>query len=99
MESVKEREDGWQGDPIIVLLIVGKGSERRVLIKTDQGKYDLPLAELKVVYASGEYSMPLFDPSQKLILIGRETEMHVSNGKERRLVEKVSLIALANNAA
>lgn len=94
-----EREDGWEGELIIMLLIVGKGNERRILIKTDQDKYDVPLAVLKVTFSSGEYSMPLYDPLNKAILIGQETETHVFNGRERRLVEKVSIIALAQKAA
>ncbi len=94
-----EREDGWEGDLIMVLLVVGNGNERRVLIRTDRGKYEVPLSDLTVSQASSEYCMPLYDPLKKMILIGWETETHVSNGKERRLVEKVGLIALAQQAA
>jgi len=93
------REDGWEGDLIIRILIIRRGKDRGVWILTDQDKYKVALEELRVTYASSEYSMPLFDPDQNLILIGQETESHVTNGKERRLVEKVSIIALAKKAA
>ncbi|MCX6744038.1 MAG: hypothetical protein NTX82_00755 [Candidatus Parcubacteria bacterium] len=90
-----EREDGWEGDLISRILVVGQGKERRVWILTDRGKYQLGLEELEVIQASGEFSLPLFDPDKKKILIGQETELHRLGGKDRRLVEKVGMIALA----
>jgi hypothetical protein len=93
---VEEFFEGWEGDPIALLLIVGKGNERKVRIKTDLGdKYDVHLAQLKVIHCSDELSMPLFDHAQNTIFIGCETELSVVNGKDRRMVEKVAIIALA----
>lgn len=95
METIREKEDGWEGDLIINLLISGEGRERRVWILTDQGKYIMPIADVMVSYASDEYSSPLYNPNTHLILIGQETELRLPEGKERKLVEKVIQIALS----
>lgn len=92
---MEEFSEGWEGDPIIRLIIVGKGNDRRVWIKTDKDKYCVPLAEIKVTYSSLEYAMPLYAPNIRLILIGSETELRLGTGKDRALVEKVIQIALA----
>lgn len=97
MATEREREDGWEGDLITNLLISGKGEEQRVWILTDQGKYTIPRKEIRVNFATDEYSMPLFDPEKKIILIGMETELSVSN-KDASLVEKVVRIALRQKA-
>lgn len=90
--------EGWEGDPIELLLIVGKGKSRMVHIKTDRGKYKVPLAEIAVSHSSQEYSLPLYAPNIRLILIGYETELSVNTGKERALVEKVIRVAFARKS-
>jgi hypothetical protein len=99
MEELKEREDGWEGDLIIEISIIGEGQDRRVLIKSDRGNYDEIITELKVVHASDEFSLPLFDPEKKLILIGWETELHVPNVAVQQLVQKVITIAFATKSS
>lgn len=94
MSTIREREDGWEGDLISELSIVGKG-KCRVSIKTDRGSYDEVLAELKVVYSSLEYSMPLYDPAIKTIFVGQEMELADLSEQERILIDTVVQIGLA----